>query len=264
MISKSKSKKGKKMKTVFITGAASGIGKATVKFFHQQGFFVGIYDLNEENIEALKLEISSDKVCGKVCDVTDALSLQSALEHFVSFTEGRLDIFINNAGVLTPGKFSELELKSHLLTIDVNIKGLTQAAYLAEPYLSKTRNSLLINMCSISSMHGVPVLGVYSASKSYVKSLTEVLRLEWKSKGIDVISIIPPFVKTPLIEQVAPNLLKKMGVDLLPEDVALAIWKASQKRQLHYVVGWKAAFLNKVFPLLSVKTKLFFMRTMTQ
>ena len=92
------------MKTIFITGAAHGIGLATARRFAAQGWFVGLYDVNGEALDRLLESGEFPHCCGQRCDVTDRESIREALDHFSARTDGRLDVLVNNAGILASGK----------------------------------------------------------------------------------------------------------------------------------------------------------------
>jgi short-subunit dehydrogenase len=251
-------------KSIFITGAASGIGKATAKHFHQLGYFVGFFDLNENALKEVEQEVGEERACYKVCDVRSDESVQQALDYFSTFTNGQLDILHNNAGVLFEEAFEKEEWRKHQLTVDVNITGVMRVAYLAFPLLKTTPNSLLINTSSVSSIYGIPRLAIYSSSKAFVKSFTEALSLEWKEQGIDVVSVMPPFVKTPMLDVITSGLTERMGVDLQPEDVARFIGKVSKQRKLHNPVGWKTAVSARMLGLMNASTQEKIMHALTK
>ncbi len=234
------------MKTVFITGAASGIGLATAKRFAAEGWYVGLYDINVEGVEKLLSSGEFSNACGSSCDVTDRDSIQQALDHFSAQTQGRLDLLVNNAGVLTGGEFQDIDSKSHDLMIAINVKGLTDVAQLAFPLLKQTPNSTLLNLCSVSSVQGIPQLAVYSASKFYVNGLTEALNVEWKPYDIRVTCVKPPIVKTAMGASVPERIMERMGVDLLPEQVAEAIYQAVPGSNAGYILGVKSQLLGLV------------------
>ena len=144
------------MNSVFITGAASGIGLATARRFASDGWFVGLYDINEEAIYGLVSSGEFPAACGGRCDVADGGSIRQALAHFAKATGDRLDVLINNAGVLTAGHFESNDSEAHDAIIRVNVLGLTKVAQLAFPLLKDTPNSTMLNLCSVSSVHGVP------------------------------------------------------------------------------------------------------------
>jgi NAD(P)-dependent dehydrogenase (short-subunit alcohol dehydrogenase family) len=239
------------MKTVLITGAAQGIGLATARRFAAQGWYVGLYDLNAVGVESLLASGDFPNACGSACDVTRRSSIEAALAHFSGNTGGRLDLLVNNAGVLSSGKFEDIDPQAHELIIEVNIKGLTNMAQLAFPLLRQTPGSCLLNLCSVSSVHGIPLLAVYSASKYYVNGLTEALHVEWAPYGIRVTSVKPPVINTAMGHQLHPKLTAKMGVNMQPEQVAEAIQRAAEGKRVGHVLGTSArlwSWLDKLLP----------------
>jgi NAD(P)-dependent dehydrogenase (short-subunit alcohol dehydrogenase family) len=239
------------MKTVFITGAASGIGLATARRFASDGWFVGLYDIDGAAVERHLSGGEFPASCGGRCDVTDYESVKQALAHFAEAADGRLDVLINNAGVLTAGHFESNDRQAHDAMIQVNVLGLTNVAQLAFPLLKATPNSTLLNLCSVSSVYGVPLLAVYSATKFYVNGLTQALRIEWAEHGIRVLSIKPPFVSTTMIDGMPGQLMKSFTVDFSPEQIADAIMHALAGSADSYLLGGKAkalGFLAKVLP----------------
>ena len=239
------------MKTVFVTGAASGIGLATARRFAEQGWFVGLYDINGEAIERLLSDVGFPHACGSACDVGSLESVHRAVAHFAKATGGRMDVLINNAGVLTAGQFETIDPGAHEAMVRVNVLGLTQVAQAAFPLLRDTEGSTLLNLCSVSSLYGVPLLAVYSASKFYVDGLTQALGIEWAEHGIRVLSIKPPFVGTTMVAGMPAQLTKWLTVDLTPEQVADAIMRALEGSRDSYLLGGKAkalGFLAKLLP----------------
>lgn len=239
------------MKTVFITGAAHGIGLATAKRFAAQGWQVGLYDINREGLESLLSSGQFPNACGCYCDVTDRVSVDAALDHFAGNTGGRLDVLVNNAGVLASGPFEEIDPAADDLMIDVNVRGLTQVARAAFPLLKATPGATLVNLCSVSSIHGIPLLAVYSASKFYVNGFTEALHIEWARHDIRVTSVKPPVVNTAMGHKLHPKLTDKMGMDMEPEHVAEAIQLAVEGKRMGYVLGTSArlwSWLDRLLP----------------
>ena len=238
------------MKTVFITGAAAGIGLATARKFAAEGWFVGLYDINEDAISQHLQSAEFPHACGGCCDVTDRDSISQALQHFAEKTQGRMDALVNNAGVLTAGQFETNDPAAHDLIIQVNILGLTNLAQLAFPWLQRTPDSTLVNMCSVSSVHGIPLLAVYSASKFYVNGLTQALGIEWAQHGIRVLSIKPPFVKTAMVDGMPEQLMETFTVDLTPEQVADTIMTALRGSSRSYLMTWKGKALGSLVKIL--------------
>ena len=239
------------MKTALITGAASGIGLATAHRLAADGYFVGLYDINEDAVAELLASDEFPAACGGRCDVSDYESVRDAMAHFAAAAGGRLDVLVNNAGVLTAGHFESIDPLAHEAMIAVNVQGLTSVAQHGFPLLKATPGATLVNLCSISSIHGVPLLAVYSASKFYVDGLSQALDIEWAEHGIRVLSIKPPFVRTAMIGAIPDQLLQTFTVDFTPEQVADAIVRALDGTGRTYLLGAKAralGFLEKLLP----------------
>ena len=251
------------MKSIFITGAAHGIGLATARRFARQGWFVGLYDINREGLDELLASGDFPNACANFCDVTRRGSIEEALAHFAEHSGGRLDILVNNAGVLSSGKFEEVDYRAHEAIVDVNVKGLTNVAQAAFPLLRQTPGATLVNLCSVSSVHGIPLLAVYSASKFYVNGLTQALAIEWAPHDIRVTSVKPPVVNTAMGHQLHPKLTEKMAMDMEPEHVAEAIQLAVEGRRLGYILGTSARLWGVLDKWLPEKGRLALTRYLT-
>lgn len=241
-------------KTIFITGAASGIGRETALFFANRGWFVGIADLNGPGLGSLVSEIGEDKCFSCVVDVCDAKNVQEGIDGFAKTCGRGLDVLVNNAGILSFGLFENIPLARHHKIVDVNFKGVLTCIHCALPYLKNRPGSMVINMSSASALYGIPDLAVYSATKHAVSAMTEALNLEFLRHGIWVCDIQPPYVKTPLIDTAEPVFsLGRMGVRMEPGDVAACVWKAVHKRRLHWRIGSTFSFslLKVFFPFLT-------------
>src|SRR5690606_21844269 len=117
------------MQSIFISGAGQGIGAAIARLFIQQGYKVGLYDINQSQVTSLAAELGSHAKAG-LLDVTQPEQWQSALAEFVAWA-GQLNILVNNAGILYSGSFEHTELSAHHRTIDINVKGVINGCYAA-------------------------------------------------------------------------------------------------------------------------------------
>jgi NAD(P)-dependent dehydrogenase (short-subunit alcohol dehydrogenase family) len=253
--------------TVFISGAAAGIGRATAVLFAQRGYRVGAYDVDLAGLASLRDEVSirgGDIAIGQL-DVSSAEDWAQQLEAFTGPSR-RLDVLVNNAGVLSHGRFEEIGLQTQRRIVDVNVYGTMAGLHTAFAYLRDTRGAQVVNLCSASAIYGQPELATYSASKFAVRGLTEALELEWRRYGIRVIAMWPLFVQTPMVDGVETNATRRLGVHLSAEDVAKSIYAAthatpSRLPKVHYPVGrqtkvlaglaqmspnWASRLLNKV------------------
>jgi len=239
-------------KRAFITGAASGIGKAVATALHHQGWQLGLADINYEQLQSLVQNLIHNSAPSPQCfalDVSDAQAFSTVIETFCQSSP--LDLLFNCAGVLTMGEFKDVSITDHHRTIDINLKGTINGCAAAFEYLKKAKGSHLINVSSASSNYGVPHLASYSASKFAVKGLTEALELEWAQYGITVCDIVPPFVNTQMLtdQSFTAPVMDALGVDLSPEEVAKTVIKALTKHRVHHPVGKLYSLLHTLSDL---------------
>ncbi|RTE85853.1 MULTISPECIES: SDR family oxidoreductase [Gammaproteobacteria] len=244
-------------KSIFISGAAAGIGRATALKFLQNGWLVGAYDLDEEGLDKLLVDTNrpDNLITGKL-DVTQNSSWQQALEHFTKYTGGALNILFNNAGILLSGPFESNSLEAQQKVIQVNVQGVLAGCYLALPYLAQAAQlgqARVINMSSASAIYGQPSLATYSTSKFAVRGITEALNIEWEGKNIQVMDLMPLFVQTAMVDGMNANSIGRLGVRITPETIATKVFQLSkyQGTKVHWVIGFQtkvAVFLSKISP----------------
>ncbi|HET8816271.1 MAG TPA: SDR family oxidoreductase [Pseudidiomarina sp.] len=237
-------------RSIFISGAAAGIGRATALYFAAQGWRVGAFDIDEQALASLAVGFSENIVTGYL-DVRSTESWQNALEQFCS--DGSLEILFNNAGILVVGDFTSAPASHHTRLIDVNCTGVTLGCYTAFPYLQRASRAKVITMCSASALFGQPQLASYSASKFFVKGMTEALSLEWEPYGIQVMDAAPLFVRTAMVDGPETPAMRKLGIRLEATDIALAIWRMAHYRgnKMHWHIGAQtklAALAAKLSP----------------
>ena len=225
-------------KSILITGAASGIGRETARLFAGKGWYVGAFDINEAGLKTLEQEIGQVNCFTGRMDVTDPESVKSGIDAFSGKTGGRLDVLLNNAGILKFARFEDAELEASHKIVDVNLKGCLSCIYHALKYLKETPGARIINLSSASAIYGVPELAVYSATKHALSAVTEALAIELSGRGIKVCDIQPPYVQTPMLaDSEHVYSIKKLGVRVQPAQVARTIWKAAHKDKLHWLMG---------------------------
>lgn len=226
------------MNTILITGAASGIGAATARLFHARGWTVGLLDIDHRPLAALAAELGG--AWHAELNVADAGAVGEALEDFCRLQGGRLRVLFNSAGVLRFGHFEEITLEEHARILQINVLGLLHVTHAAFPYLKGTPGAQVINMGSASGLYGTPHMVSYSASKFAVRGLTEALELEWRRHGIRVGDLMPPFVATPMVDsqRFTPPALRRLGVNLRAEDIALAVWRQVERPRVHRPIHW--------------------------
>jgi NADP-dependent 3-hydroxy acid dehydrogenase YdfG len=239
-------------KAVFITGAAAGIGRATALTFARNGYTVGGYDIDEVGLKTLADDI--DHIGGTAItghlDVTETDEMALRVGEFAKAAGDRLDVMINNAGILLAGRFEDLDPRAHLKEIDINTKGVVNGLHAAFPYLRETPNSVVVNLASASAIYGQAEIANYSATKFFVRGITEALDIEWNRYGIRVIAMWPLYVQTAMTDHIKTGTTESLGIRLTAQDVADAIMKAVEPsrlrraiHQVHFPVGSQTKFM---------------------
>ena len=226
-------------KTIFITGAAAGIGRETALLFSQKGWYVGLFDVDASGLEALEQEIGTDHCCSHVMDVCDTGSVQQALSFFTEKTGGTFNVLFNNAGIIHAGDIDAISLDAHKKLIDINVWGVVNCTVQAIPYLTSSPPACIVNMSSASALYGHPYLTTYAASKMAVRSITEGLDIGLRKQGIKVCDLMPLWVKTNLANDAASQWkgLTMDEVQITTQTIAHTVWKAVHGRKLHWLVG---------------------------
>ncbi len=232
--------------SIFISGAAQGIGAAIAELFYQKGYKVGIYDIHTEQAEQLARQLGDRAQAGKL-DVANYSDWQNALHDFNAWA-GEINILINNAGVLYSGAFENTDIEAHHRTININVNGVLNGCHAAFPYLKNASFGRIINLSSASAIYGQADLVSYSASKFAVRGITEGLDVEWQKYGIRVLDIMPLFVQTAMVKDMDAGTIQNMGVNLSAQDVAKQIFNVVQTRDslliaTHHTVGRKAEIM---------------------
>ncbi|HEX5380415.1 MAG TPA: SDR family oxidoreductase [Phenylobacterium sp.] len=237
--------------SIFITGAASGMGRETARLFREKGWFVGGYDVNEAGLAALRDELGADNCVVRKLDVTDRDDYRAALAEFGQATGGRMDILYNNAGIGRGGPFAEQPFEDVLAVVQVNFVGVLIGIHEGVGLLKATPNSMCFTTSSSSATYGMPGIAVYSATKHAVKGLTEALAVEFKAYGIKVADVLPGLIDTPILPPGAAENAPKDGMfrAIPPMEVAKVVWEAYGSDKLHWYVPPELVDLDKAATL---------------
>jgi short-subunit dehydrogenase len=241
-------------KVVLITGASSGIGKSIGEYLHNKGFIVYGTSRNPEKVAHSIFPLIA-------LDVRNKESIISCVTEIVQ-KEGQLDVVINNAGVGITGPIEEIPTEEIRNNFETNLFGPIEVMKAALPQMRLQKSGLIINITSIAGYMGLPYRGIYSASKGALELITEALRMEVKSFGIQITNVAPgdfatniaagryhaPVIKGSAYELPYGNTLKEMdshvdsGSD--PNEMAAEIYTIIQTKnpKIHYKVG---AFMQK-------------------
>jgi len=219
-------------KVAVITGAASGIGRATARRFRAEGARLVLADIDEDGGAAVAAELGGQAahVVFRRVDVTDVAAVDALMQDAVE-THGRLDVLFNNAGIGIYGKTPDLdpELWHHVINVDLH--SVFYGCRAAIPHLRKNGGGAIINTASISGLFGDYGLSAYSAAKGAVANYTRTLAVDHARENIRVNSVCPGPIDTALtgpllaiaaaVEEYAK--LIPMGRVGRPEEVAAAV-----------------------------------------
>ncbi|KFE63414.1 SDR family oxidoreductase [Hyalangium minutum] len=204
---------GIKGKVVVITGASSGIGEATARLLARQGAHVVLGARRTDRLEALTKAITADGGSARyrALDVTRREDMQSFVE-FALGAFGRVDVIINNAGVMPLSKLEVLKIDEWNRMIDVNIRGVLHGIAAGLPLMKKQRSGQFINISSLGGHKVVPTAAVYCATKSAVMAISEGLRQE-VGGDIRVTVISPGVTESELAESITDPFSQKAMED---------------------------------------------------
>jgi NADP-dependent 3-hydroxy acid dehydrogenase YdfG len=233
-------------KTIFITGAAAGIGAATARLFASEGWLVGASDVDASRLATLQDEIGAERCSVHRADVRDRAAVADAVNRFAAAHDGRLDAVFANAGVLFMGPDEDITAAQKQLLVDVNVRGVIHTFDAALPHLKRTPGSHAVAMSSTSAEYGAPQHAVYSATKFFVRGYTEALNIEYRAHGIQVAAIYVAYVQTGMVfdAKVKAASIDKLGVKVTPQTVAQHVWRAVHGRKCHWRVGLDARLIN--------------------
>ena len=228
---------------IVITGASSGIGLATALTAAEKGATVVMLARSEQTLAEIAEEIraSGGHALALTVDVGDADAVAEAVDRIVA-DFGRIDTWVNNAGVSIYGSLDEIGLKDARRLFDTNFWGVVHGSLAALPHLRR-ENGALINVGSEVSEAVVPLQGMYTASKHAVKGFTDALRVEVENvdrSGMSVVLIQPTAVNTPFPEHARNYMSREPKLpdpQIDPAQVAAAIIDAAQSGGRDIKVG---------------------------
>lgn len=239
-------------KSIFITGAASGMGRETAKLFAAKDWFVGAFDVNTDGLATLQQEIGADNCVTAKLDVTSVADFGAAIAAFAAETDGKMDMLFSNAGIGESGWFEDVPFEAALKVIQVNLIGVVASIYAALPLLKATPNAMVFITSSSSATYGMPRIAVYSATKHAVKGLTEALSVEFARHDIRVADVLPGLIDTNILratpnrtgdapkpdeDEFYANAPKKGMFRLMPaSSIAECVWAAYGSDRLHWYV----------------------------
>ena len=247
-------------KKVLITGAASGIGRATALAFARRGATLLLCDIDTSGLAALSQQIAD---AGGQCfsyaiDVTDATAM-AELATGIHVAQGAVDVLINNAGVGYLGRFLDSDLNHWPRVLDINLMGVVHGCYCFLPRMIEAGGPRqIINVASAAALFPSPSMAAYAASKHAVYGLSEVLKMELSDTEVQVTTVCPGVINTPIVAN-RRNMAASVGVEQIsrlqqyyqskgcdPELVAESMVQAVQQGRDLVLVG---PFAKLIFQL---------------
>ena len=198
---------GPAMMFTLITGASMGIGEAFAREFARKGHNLVLVARSGDRLQKLAAELRQEsRVDVKVCveDLSDAES-SGRIYAFCQREQAGVDFLVNCAGLSRAGDFDDIPLGKLEEIMMVNMVAMARITRLFLPDMVARREGNIINVASLGALQGVPGLGLYSATKAFVMTLSEALHEELKGKGIKVIAVCPGFINTGFFERAGHN-----------------------------------------------------------
>lgn len=224
-----------KDKVVIITGASSGIGEATAHELASKGAKVVLAARREERLKKLQHEIQSagGQAVYKVTDVTSANQMEELAVYAVQ-EFGKIDIIVNNAGVMPLSPVYEKKITEWEMMIDVNIKGVLYGIAAVLPYMREKKEGHIINVSSIAGHLVFKGSAVYSGTKFAVRAITEGVRMEEASNNIRTTIISPGTIQTELASTISGKdvkdwVVENMKIGIYPSAIARGIASAIEQ-----------------------------------
>lgn len=205
-------------KVIVITGASSGMGAAAARHLAAKGASVVLGARRTERIETLVDEIT--KADGKATAVTTDVTKRDEVKKLVDRavkTYGRIDVLINNAGVMPLSPLERLKVDEWDQMIDVNLKGVLYGIAAALPHMKEQKSGHIINLSSVAGHKLFGGSAVYSATKFGVRAISEGLRQEVKPYNIRTTIVSPGAVKTELLEHISEEDVREANQDYVGE-----------------------------------------------
>lgn len=232
-------------KTIFITGAASGLGREVGRYFAERGWFVGIADINDAGMAETAALLPEGQSSVHRLDVTDRSQWKQAVADFGAITGGKMNVLFNNAGIGEGGAIEEMTDEDIDLMIAINFTGCISGTRACFEMLKNTPDSCVLYTASAAGIYGVADLSVYSATKFAVRGLAESHDIEFRKHGIKSRSLMPGFVDTNIISavvegtnQTGKQRLEEAGVMVSPVSIiGPAAWEAVHGDKVHTPVN---------------------------
>lgn len=200
-----------KGKVSIITGGASGIGKATVLKFAQEGAIVAVCDLNQDAIDATVNEVKAagGEAVGYIVNVTNKSQINDMVAD-VKARFGRIDVLVNNAGIVQDAQLTKMTDEQFDLVIDINLRGVYNCAKAVVDTMVAQGGGVILNASSVVGVYGNFGQTNYAATKFGVIGFVKTWAKELGKKGIRANAVCPGFVATPILKAMPEKVIQAM------------------------------------------------------
>jgi NAD(P)-dependent dehydrogenase (short-subunit alcohol dehydrogenase family) len=238
-------------RVVMVTGASSGIGRATALAFSSAGARVALVARRRPELETLAAEMDGEALALPT-DVTDRGAVQAAFDT-VDACFGRIDIVVNNAGILRPSPVIKMDPGDLVGMLRVNLFGALYVMQESVPRMLAQQDGVVVNVASLGGRRGVSPIGGYCATKFALIGLTEALREELHGSGVHVALVEPGVVETPMVQDVTQDQefleFWPQSLNMPPSWVVWAIFAAARFRLTEISVPPGAGAVEKLASL---------------
>jgi NADP-dependent 3-hydroxy acid dehydrogenase YdfG len=243
-------------KTVVVTGAGSGIGRATALAFAHQGAQIAACDVDQPRLDVLASELGARALVVKQVDVADRAQM-SAFADAVHAVVPAADVIVNNAGVAVGGAFLDTSLDDWDWLLGINLRGVVHGCHFFVPKMTQRRTGHVINIASILGIYPAPNVTAYVASKFAVLGFSQSLRAELEPHKVGVTAICPGMIATAIVADGRisgepsrkPKVVETFKKGLPPERVAEAILEAVRSNPAVRTVGRDAWVMHQMIKL---------------
>lgn len=227
-----------------ITGAGSGIGRTLAQRLAREGHAIAAIDHREDGVRALAEELRAEQkpIAWALADVTHPDQLAQAVRDLETQL-GPISLLIANAGIGIETSGLAYNMADMNKVMNVNLLGVSNSIGAVLPGMIERKRGHLVAISSIASYRGLPRMLAYCASKAGVNAIMDGLRVELAGEGIDVTTICPGWIKTPLTEKLEGRLEHLLTVDEAAEEILYAIRKKLRFYTFPRPMRWKLGFM---------------------
>ena len=232
---------------IFITGANSGIGEALAIEYAKQGAILGLVARRKKELQILQKKLNGKVLIYEV-DVTNINQCRWASEDFIAH-HGAPDIVIANAGIST-GTLTEnfSDIQTFKKIIDTNLNGVINTFYPFVQLFKKREQGQFVGISSIAGIRGLPGSGAYSSSKAALINYLESFRVEMAPYKIDVTTIAPGYIKTPMTDVNDYS----MPFIMPANKAAISFIKAIRKKKKFIIIPWQMKIIGYLMHILPI------------